>query len=75
MDSEPLHKAIVNRWFGEFWGEQSNLSVVDELASVDVVLAYPLTSRGFRHVTWKAHVVWQRHAWLTAGAGGCIGVR
>jgi hypothetical protein len=35
MDFELLHKAIVNRWFAEFWGEQSNLAIMDELASVD----------------------------------------
>lgn len=43
MDFELLHKAIVNRWLAEFWGEQSNLEIVDELASADVVLEYSLT--------------------------------
>jgi hypothetical protein len=43
MDFELLHKAIVNRWFAEFWREQSNLAIVDELASADVVLEYSMT--------------------------------
>jgi hypothetical protein len=43
MDLELLHKAIANRWFAEFWGEQPNLSIVDELASVDVGLEYSMT--------------------------------
>jgi SnoaL-like polyketide cyclase len=43
MDLELLHKAIVNRWFAEFWGEQSNMAIVDELASADVVLEYSMT--------------------------------
>jgi hypothetical protein len=49
MDTEPLHKAIVNRWFAEFLGEQSNLSIVDELASVDVVLEYSVLCSKHRH--------------------------
>jgi hypothetical protein len=50
MDLELLHKAIVNRWFAEFWGEQSNLAIVDELASADVVLEYSMAGplRGHR---------------------------
>jgi hypothetical protein len=43
MDSELLYKAIVNRWFAEFWGERSNLAIVDEIASADVVLEYSMT--------------------------------
>lgn len=43
MDFELLHKAIVNRWFTEFWGEQANLAIVDELSSADVVLEYSMT--------------------------------
>lgn len=42
MDCELLHKAIVNRWFDGFWGEQSNVTIVDELASADVVLEYSM---------------------------------
>ena len=36
------NKAIVGRWFTEFWGKTCNLAVVDELASPDMLLQYSL---------------------------------
>jgi len=36
------NKAIVGRWFTEFWGETCNLSVVDEIAAPDMLLQYSL---------------------------------
>jgi len=36
------NKAIVGRWFTEFWGKKCNLAVVDELASPDMLLQYSL---------------------------------
>ena len=36
------NKAIVGRWFTDFWGEKSNLGVVDELAAPDMLLQYSL---------------------------------
>jgi hypothetical protein len=36
------NKAIVGRWFTEFWGETCNLGVVDELAAPDMLLRYSL---------------------------------
>src|SRR5262249_48882622 len=35
-------KAIVGRWFTEFWGKTCNLGVVDELAAPDMLLQYSL---------------------------------
>jgi predicted ester cyclase len=35
-------KAIVGRWFTEFWGKNCNLSVVDDLAAPDMLLKYSL---------------------------------
>jgi len=32
----------VGRWFTDFWGETCNLSIVDELASPDMLLQYSL---------------------------------
>jgi hypothetical protein len=32
------NKAIVGRWFTEFWGKNWNLSIVDELAAPDILL-------------------------------------
>jgi predicted ester cyclase len=42
MSKEDDNKAIVGRWFGEFWGETYNPAVVDEIASPDMLLHYSL---------------------------------
>ena len=39
---EEDNKALVGRWFTEFWGETYKLSVVDELAALDMLLQYSL---------------------------------
>jgi predicted ester cyclase len=36
------NKAIVGRWFTEFWGKSVNLAVVDEIAAPDTLLKYSL---------------------------------
>jgi predicted ester cyclase len=36
------NKAIVGRWFTEFWGKDCNLGVVDDLAAPDMLLQYSL---------------------------------
>jgi predicted ester cyclase len=42
MSKLESNKAIVARWFTEFWGKSCNLSVVDELAAPDMLLQYSL---------------------------------
>lgn len=42
MSKESDNKAIVGRWFTHFWGEASNLDIVDELAAPDMLLHYSL---------------------------------
>ena len=42
MASEDDNKAIVGRWFTEFWGKTCNLGIVDELAAPDMLLQYSL---------------------------------
>ena len=42
MSKEADNKAIVARWFTEFWGETCNLGIVDELAAPDMLLQYSL---------------------------------
>ena len=42
MSIEADNKAIVGRWFTEFWGETCNLAVVDEIAAPDMLLQYSL---------------------------------
>jgi predicted ester cyclase len=42
MSKEEVNKAIVGRWFTEFWGKDVNLSVVDRIAAPDMLLKYSL---------------------------------
>ena len=42
MSKEIDNKAIVGRWFTEFWGKNCDLKVVDELAAADMLLQYSL---------------------------------
>jgi predicted ester cyclase len=42
MSKEDDNKAVVGRWFTEFWGKDVNLAVVDEIAAPDMVLKYSL---------------------------------
>ncbi len=36
------NKAIVGRWFTEFWGNEFNPAVIDELAAPDIRFEYSL---------------------------------
>jgi hypothetical protein len=38
MNKAEENKAIVGRWFAEFWGKTCNLGVVEELAAPDMLL-------------------------------------
>jgi len=42
MSKEEDNKAVVGRWFTEFWGKSVNLGVVDEIAASDMLLKYSL---------------------------------
>jgi len=42
MTKEQDNKAIVGRWFTEFWGNPWNPKIVDELAAPDMLLQYSL---------------------------------
>lgn len=42
MSKENENKAVVGRWFTEFWGKNADLDVVDELAAPDMLLKYSL---------------------------------
>lgn len=39
---EENNKAIVGRWFTNFWGEKFDLDIIDELAAPDMLLKYSL---------------------------------
>jgi predicted ester cyclase len=42
MAQEQENKAVVGRWFNEFWGSPWNPEVIDELATPDMLLQYSL---------------------------------
>jgi predicted ester cyclase len=42
MSKEEDNKAVVGRWFTEFWGKSFNLGVIDEIAAPDMLLKYSL---------------------------------
>jgi predicted ester cyclase len=42
MSREEDNKAVVVRWFTDFWGETVDLSVVDDIAAPDMLLKYSL---------------------------------
>ena len=54
MSKEADNKAVVGRWFTEFWGEKCNLGVVDDLAAPDMLLRYSLHEPRNGHADIKA---------------------
>jgi len=42
MSREDDNKAIVGRWFTNFWGKTCDLSIVDEVAAPEMLLQYSL---------------------------------
>lgn len=42
MSKEAENKALVGRWFTEFWGKTPDLGVIDDLAAPDMLLHYSL---------------------------------
>jgi predicted ester cyclase len=62
MSKENENKAIVGRWFTEFWGETCNLSIVDELAAPNMLLHYSLHEPRRGHEEIKAFMSGFREA-------------
>jgi len=54
MTKENDNKAIVGRWFTEFWGKDCNLKIVDDLAAPDMLLKYSLHAPRRGHKDIKA---------------------
>src|ERR1700760_3908496 len=42
MSKQEDNKAVVVRWFTEFWGKDADLAVVDEIAAPHMLLKYSL---------------------------------
>ena len=62
MSKENENKAIVVRWFTQFWGETCDPSVVDELAAPDMLLQYSLHAPRRGHEDIKAFMSGFREA-------------
>ena len=62
MSKEEDNKALVGRWFTEFWGKSCNLSIVDELAAPDMLLQYSLHAPRRGHEDIKAFMTGFRQA-------------
>ena len=54
MSLQDDNKAVVGRWFTDFWGKTCNLSVVDEIAAPDMLLKYSLHEPRKGHADIKA---------------------
>ncbi len=54
MSLQDGNKAVVGRWFTDFWGKDCNLSVVDEIAAPDMLLKYSLHEARKGHDDIKA---------------------
>ena len=57
MSKEEDNKAVVVRWFTEFWGKDVNLAVVDEIAAPDMLLRYSLHEPRRGHDDIKAFMI------------------
>jgi predicted ester cyclase len=54
MSLQDDNKAVVGRWFTDFWGKTCNLSVVDEIAAPNMLLKYSLHKPRNGHADIKA---------------------
>ena len=62
MAKEQENKAIVGRWFKEFWGNPWNPKVVDQLATSDILLQYSLHAPRRGHEDVKQFMIGFREA-------------
>jgi predicted ester cyclase len=54
MTKQDDNKALVGRWFTQFWGKSCDLSVVDAVAAPDMLLRYSLHEPRRGHADIKA---------------------
>ena len=62
MSKEEDNKAIVGRWFTDFWGKTYNPGIVDAIASPDMLLQYSLHEPRRGHHDIKAFMAGFRQA-------------
>jgi hypothetical protein len=73
MSKEEDNKAIVGRWFTNFWGKTCNLGIVDELAAPDMLLQYSLHAPRKGHADIKAFMTDFRRAFPDLNFWGAAG--
>lgn len=54
MSREDDNKAVVGRWFTQFWGKTCDLSVIDAIAAPDMLLQYSLHAPRRGHADIRA---------------------
>src|SRR4051795_11681177 len=74
MSLQDDNKAIVGRWFTDFWGKTCNLSVVDELAAPDMLLKYSLHEPRKGRANIKAFMTDFRAAFPDLNFWGTVGL-
>jgi predicted ester cyclase len=62
MSKEEDNKAVVGRWFTDFWGKTYNPAIVDAIASPDMLLQYSLHEPRRGHNDIKAFMAGFRQA-------------
>jgi len=62
VSKEENNKAIVGRWFTDFWGKTCNLGIVDEFAAPNMLLQYSLHAPRKGHADIKAFMTNFREA-------------
>jgi predicted ester cyclase len=67
---EAANKALVGKWFTEFWGPTWNPAIVDELAAPDMLLQYSLHAPRRGHADIKAFMKDFRAAFPDLAFGG-----
>jgi predicted ester cyclase len=70
MSKEKENKAIVGRWFKEFWGNPWHPRVVDDLAAPDMLLQYSLHAPRRGRADVKAFMTAFREAFPDLSFGG-----
>ena len=75
MSKEQDNKAIVGRWFTEFWGNPWNPKVIEELAAADMLLQYSLHAPRRGHQDVREFMTGFRTAFpdLAFGGAGDLG--
>ena len=70
MSKEQENKALVGRWFTEFWGSPWNPKVIDELAAPDMLLQYSLHAPRRGHDDVRNFMTGFRRAFPDLAFGG-----